>query len=91
MEIKTKKLFEKLIEKLTLEILDEESLEEITTTAEVPGYMSPFAFGKKKKKQKKIGVNEDLDNKDLEKITKLVRNVVANVYRDIWLKRNSWK
>ena len=64
MEIKTKKLFEKLIE---------------------------FAFGKKKKKQKKIGVNEDLDNKDLEKITKLVRNVVANVYRDIWLKRNSWK
>ena len=25
------------------------------------------------------------------KITKLVRNVVANVYRDIWLKRNSWK
>ena len=48
MEIKTKKLFEKLIEKLTLEILDEESLEEITTTAAVPGYMSPFAFGKKK-------------------------------------------
>ena len=65
MEIKTKKLFEKLIEKLTLEILDEESLEEITTTAAVPGYMSPFAFGKKKKKQKKIGVNEDLDNYQL--------------------------
>ena len=91
MEIKTKKLFEKLIEKLTLEILDEERLEEITTTAAVPGYMSPFAFGKKKKKQKKIGVTETLDSKDLVQITKLIRNVVGDILRDIWLKRTAWK
>ena len=90
MEIKTRKLFKELIKKLALEILDEEDLEEITVTGDVAGYSTPKAFGKKKK-QKKIGVNEALNEKDLVKITKLVRDVVANVLRDIWLKRNSWK
>ena len=55
MEIKTKKLFKELVKKLTMELLDEESLEEITTTAAVPGYMTPYAFsdgGKKDKKRK---------------------------------------
>ena len=89
MEIKTRKLFKELIKKLSLEVFREE-LDEITVTGDAEGYSTPFAF-KKKKKQKKIGVNEALNNKDLEKIIKLVRDVVANVYRDIWLKRNSWK
>ena len=101
MEIKNRKLFKELIKKLTLELLDEESLEEITTTAAVPGYMTPFAFSSKedeKKKKKRLKkstgftfVSEAIDDKDLKQITKLIRNVVGDILRDIWLKRNTWK
>ena len=99
MEIKTRKLFKELVKKLTLELLDEESLEEISTTAGVDGYSTPFAFGKMKKKKKKnlekqTGykfVSEVVDKKDLEQITKLIRNVVGDILRDIWLKRTAWK
>ena len=34
---------------------------------------------------------EALEGKDIEIIKKLIRNVIADVYRDIWIKRNSWK
>jgi hypothetical protein len=88
-EIKTRKLFKELVKKLTMELLDEENLEEITTTAASPGYMTPYAFRGKKKKKKKV--DEALEDKDLKIITKLIRSVVANVLRDIWLKRASWK
>ena len=99
MEIKNRKLFKELIKKLTLELLDEESLEEITTTGNVAGYSTPKAFGKMKKKRKKniekqTGykfVTEALDDKDLKQINKLIRNVVGDILRDIWLKRNIWK
>ena len=99
MEIKTRKLFKELVKKLTMELLDEESLEEITTTAAVPGYSTHFAFGKMKKKKKKniekqTGykfVSEALDDKDLKQINKLIRDVVGDILRDIWLKRNAWK
>ena len=36
-------------------------------------------------------LGEALDEKDLIKIKKLIRTVVADVLRDIWLKRSSWK
>ncbi len=101
MEIKNKKSFNDLIKSLTEEIIEEEDLEEITTTGDVAGYSTPFAFtGKKgKKKKKKIStnstgfkpVNEALDKKDLEIIRKLIRDVVGDIYRDIWLKRTAWK
>ena len=101
MEIKTRKLFKELVKKLTMELLDEESLEEITTTAAVPGYMTPFAFSSKedeKKKKKRLKkstgysfVSEALDDKDLKQINKLIRDVVGDILRDIWLKRNAWK
>ena len=103
MEIKTRKLFKELVRKLTMELLDEEGLEEITTTAAVPGYQTPYAFsdgGKKDKKRKKkmikksTGyelVKEALDDKDLKQINKLIRDVVGDILRDIWLKRNAWK
>ena len=101
MEIKTKKLFKELVKKLTMELLDEESLEEITTTAAVPGYQTPFAFSSKedeKKKKKRLTrstgysvVKEALDDKDLKQINKLIRDVVGDILRDIWLKRNAWK
>ena len=101
MEIKNKKSFNNLIKSLTEEILDEEELDEMTTTASIDGYSTPFAFtGKKgKKKKKKVSTNstgydivkEALDDKDLKEIQKLVRSVVANILRDIWLKRATWK
>ena len=101
MEIKNRKSFNQLIKSLAEEIVEEEDLEEITTTGNVDGYSTPFAFtgkkGKAKKKQISTNstgydiVNEALDEKDLNKIKKIIRIVVADVFRDIWLKRNSWK
>ena len=101
MEIKNRKLFKELIKKLTLELLDEESLEEITVTGNVAGYNTPFAFTgggpkrEKKKKRKKNShrkkIGEALESKDIEIIKKLIRDVISDVYRDIWIKRNSWK
>ena len=98
MEIKTKKLFKELVKKLTMELLDEESIEEITTTAAVPGYSTPFAFGKMKKKRKKniekqTGykfVDEALSNDDIKKIKKEIRKEVSDILFDIWVKRSSW-
>jgi len=100
-EIKNRKLFKELVKKLTLELLDEESLEEISTTAGVDGYSTPFAFSSKedeKKKKKRLTkstgytfVSEAIDDKDLKQITKLIRNVVGDILRDIWLKRTAWK
>jgi ubiquinone biosynthesis protein Coq4 len=90
-EINTKQSFNDLLESLVEEILDEEDLEEINTTASVGGeYMTPMAFdpeGKKKKKKKKIG--EALESNDIEIIKKLIRKTVGDIYRDIWIKRNS--
>ena len=93
MAIKTKQSFNDLLESLVEEILDEEDLDEINTTASVGGsYMTPMAFdpeGEKKKKKKKIG--EALESKDIEIIKKLIRDVIGDVYRDIWIKRSAWK
>ena len=101
MEIKNRKSFNQLIKSLAEEIVEEEDLDEMTSTANVDGYSTPFAFtgkkGKAKKKQISTNstgydiVNEALDEKDLNKIKKIIRIVVADVFRDIWLKRNSWK
>ena len=103
MEIKNRKLFKELVKKLTMELLDEESIEEITTTGDVAGYSTPFAFSdnseeEKKKRLKRIkkstgytAVTEALDDKDLKQINKLIRDVVGDILRDIWLKRNAWK
>ena len=101
MEIKNRKLFKELVKKLTMELLDEESLEEITTTGDVAGYSTPFAFSSKedeKKKKKRLKkstgysfVSEALDDKDLKQINKMIRDVVGDILRDIWLKRNAWK
>ena len=101
MKIKTRKHFNEIIKSLAEEMVEEEELEEISVTANVDGYSTPFAFtGKKgKAKKKKIStnstgfkpVNEALDKKDLEIIRKLIRDVVGDIYRDIWLKRTAWK
>ena len=89
MEIKTKQSFNDLLESLVEEILDEEELDEFNTTASVGGsYMTPMAFDPDGEK-KKIG--ESLDSNDIKLITKLIRNTIADVYRDIWIRRMSWK
>ena len=97
MEIKTKKHFNEILKQLTLEIVEEEELEEVNTTASVGGeYMTPFAFdpeGKNKKKSKKNSyrkkIGEALEGKDIEIIRKLIRKTIGDVYRDIWVKRSS--
>ena len=99
MEIKTKKHFNEIMEDIISEIIDEEELEEITVTSDIDGYSTPFAFdpeGKKRKKKYKANshrrkIGEALDSKDLDIIKKVIRDVVGDIYRDIWLKRNSWK
>ena len=99
MEINTKKSFNDLLESLVEELLDEEELDEFNTTASVGGsYMTPMAFdpeGENKKKSKKNShrkkIGEALESKDIEIIKKLIRDVIGDVYRDIWIKRNSWK
>ena len=60
--------------------------EELTTTGDVQGYSVPHAFKKRKKK-----VDEALEAKDIQNIKKLIRDVVADIIRDIWIKRTSWK
>ena len=91
MEIKTKKHFNDILKRIAFEMMEEEELDEITVTGDVAGYSTPKAFSKKKRKQKKIGVDEALNKQDLEIIKKVIRDVVGDIYRDIWLKRNSWK
>tara|TARA_Y100001937_G_C7017434_1_gene283816 strand:+ start:160 stop:471 length:312 start_codon:yes stop_codon:yes gene_type:complete len=102
-EIKNKKSFHNLVKSLVEQIIEEEDLDEITTTGNVDGYSTPFAFtGKSKKNKKKKKeystnstgyeiVNEELTKQDLQIIRKLIRDVVGDIYRDIWIKRNSWK
>ena len=98
MEIKNKKSFNDLITSLTEEILDEEDLDEMTATGNVAGYMTPMAFtgGKKKKKKNKKNsyqkkIDEALEASDMKVLQTLILKVVADILRDIWLKRNAWK
>ena len=91
------------IRNFILELKDEdEELEETTTTGDVDGYSTPNAFStkddeekKKKKLTKSTGypnvVKESIDEKDIKLIKQIIRDVIGDVYRDIWLKRNTWK
>ncbi len=101
MEVKTKKSFNNLIKNLTLEVVKDE-LEEMTSTGNVDGYNTPFAFGGgkgSKQKNKKISTNstgysildESLSDKDIKVLRKLIKDVVGDIFRDIWLKRTAWK
>ena len=53
MEIKTRKHFNEILQQLTLEIIEEDELDEITVTGDVEGYSTPFAFDPEGKKRKK--------------------------------------
>ena len=86
------------------EIIEEdEELEEATLTGNIAGYDTPMAFtvGRTtdKKKKRKLATNstgykivkEELDKNDLKAVQKLIRSEVADILRDIWLKRTIWK
>lgn len=73
-------------------------MEEITTTAATPGYQTPYAFTGKKKKKKNLAKNtgynfvkEELDTRDLKLIKILIRDEVAEIFKNLWLKRGSWR
>ena len=97
-----KNQFKNKIKEIMLELLKDYELDEITTTGDVAGYLTPFAFVKKgkkgKKKRKRIStnstgyavVNEDLSQKDVTQIRKIIKVVLNDMFRDIWLKRNTW-
>ena len=98
--IKNSEKFNNLVKELASR-LDRKKLKEITTTASIDTYQTPYAFSKKgmKKKRKKniekqTGykfVDEALDKSDVEKIRKQIRKEVSDILFDIWLKRSSWR
>tara|TARA_B100001248_G_scaffold159485_1_gene120278 strand:- start:558 stop:869 length:312 start_codon:yes stop_codon:yes gene_type:complete len=98
--IKSSEKLSNLVKELASKLF-RKKLKEITTTASIDTYQTPYAFSKKgmKKKRKKniekqTGykfVDEALDKKDVEKIRKQIRQEVADIIFDIWLKRTSWK
>ena len=68
-------------------------LKEITTTASIDAYQTPYAFkGKKKRKKEKPNnfVDEGISSSDMDKIRIQIRKEVSDILRDIWIKRNSW-
>ena len=98
--IKNSQRFRNLVKELASRLY-QKKLSEITTTASIDTYQTPYAFSKKgmKKKRKKniekqTGykfVDEALDKSDVEQIRKQIRQEVADILFDIWIKRSSWK
>ena len=97
--IKNSAKFNSLVKEMA-SILFRKHLSEITTTASVDAYQTPYAFSKKgmKKKRKKniekqTGykfVDEAISKDDLKQIKKEIRKEVSDILFDIWVKRSSW-
>ena len=98
--IKNSEKFNNLVKELVSRLY-RRKLKEITTTASIDTYQTPYAFSKKgmKKKRKKniekqTGykfVDEALEKKDIDQIRKQIRKEVSDILFDIWLKRSSWR
>ena len=97
--IKNTQKFKDLVKELARRLY-QKKLSEITTTASIDTYQTPYAFSKKgmKKKRKKdiekqTGykfVDESISKDDLKKIKKEIRKEVSDILFDIWVKRSSW-
>ena len=97
--IKNSQRFRNLVKELASRLY-QKKLSEITTTASIDTYQTPYAFSKKgmKKKRKKniekqTGykfMDEAVSDSDMKKIRKLIRKEVSDILFDIWVKRNSW-
>ena len=71
---------------------EDEELGEITTTGDIAGYETPYAFtgpGRKRKKRKRP-MTEEITREDLRLLKTMIRTEVAAIIRDIWIKRSSW-
>ena len=97
--IKNSKKFNSLVKELANKLF-RRKLKEITTTASIDAYQTPYAFsqkGMKKKRKKNIEkqtgykfVDEALEKRDLDQIRKQIRKEVSDILFDIWVKRTSW-
>ena len=84
-------------------IIDEIVLDEMTTTGNVEGYDTPFAFSGvrklDKKKNKRISTNstgykvvkEAIEDRDLKLIRLLIRDEVADIFKTLWVRKSAWK
>ena len=52
------------------------------------GGMYPTMFDSYNPQKQKI--KEELEPKDVQQVRKIVKEIINNMFRDIWLKRNSW-
>ena len=97
--IKNSQKFKDLVKELARRLY-QKKLSEITTTASIDTYQTPYAFSKKgmKKKRKKdiekqTGykfVDEAISKDDMKQIRKEIRKEVSDILFDIWFKRSSW-
>ena len=97
--IKNSQRFRDLVKELASRLY-QRKLSEITTTASIDTYQTPYAFSKKgmKKKRKKniekqTGykfVDEAISKDDIRQIKKQIRKEVSDILFDIWIKRSSW-
>ena len=97
--IKNSEKFNNLVKELASRLY-RKKLKEITTTASIDAYQTPYAFSKKgmKKKRKKniekqTGykfVDEAISKDDMKQIRKEIRKEVSDILFDIWVKRSSW-
>ena len=97
--IKNSQRFRDLVKELASRLY-QRKLSEITTTASIDTYQTPYAFSKKgmKKKRKKniekqTGykfVDEAISKDDIKQIKKQIRKEVSDILFDIWVKRSSW-
>ena len=97
--IKNSQRFRNLVKELASRLY-QKKLSEITTTASIDTYQTPYAFSKKgmKKKRKKdiekqTGykfVDEAISKDDIRQIKKQISKEVSDILFDIWIKRSSW-
>ena len=85
----------------TSEYEDDDDIEEITTTGDAAGYNTPHAFSNNEKQRKKRlkkniknsgyeTIAEALADDDVKEIKQLIRLMISDIIRDIWIKRSSW-
>ena len=97
--IKNSQKFKDLVKELARRLY-QKKLSEITTTASIDTYQTPYAFSKrgmKKKRKKDIEkqtgykfVDEAISKDDMKQIRKEIRKEVSDILFDIWVKRSSW-
>ena len=107
MQIKTKKLKELAIKLAKSIVENERIKEMNSTGSVGGSYMTPMAFSNSEKNRKKllkkalkqvgykqvseVKLNEELTEKDVKRMKILIKDTIADVLRDIWLKRTAWK